>query len=111
MSIRLMEDAEWLNTRDLYVDYCHISEVPQKALQLIKIYGGFFDENYSYWQPKGRKKQLLPLIKRRPIWMKGKRMPAEKYIPLHIDAKKLGQTRLLSEGSCAQESSGEEKKP
>jgi hypothetical protein len=92
-----MENLEWLNTPDLYVDYCHLSEVPQKALRLIRSYGQFFDESYSYWQPKDRHKKLLPLLKRRPIWMTSKRMPAEKW-HMHIDTKKSGQKQIL-EGS------------
>jgi len=74
-----------------------MSEVPEKAVNLIRNYGQFFDDKYAYWQPRGRKGQLLPLLKRRPIWMNGKRMPAEKHIPKWIDAKKQGQRRLLEE--------------
>jgi len=90
----MLDNVEWLNTRDLYIDYCHISELPFSALALIEEYGSFFDDKYAYWQPRGRNGQLLALVKRRPVWMKSKRMPAEKF-HMHIDAKKLGQRKLL----------------
>lgn len=69
---------EWLNTRDLYVQYCYVETAPLSLVQLLEVFGSAFDDDYAYWFPKGS--MFKRIIKRRPVWMIGtKRMPAEKY--------------------------------
>jgi hypothetical protein len=63
---------DWLNTKDPYVQYTY--EISEKERQLLKLFGTFFNDAYAYWQPP----KNLNILKRRPLWLKQKRMPAEK---------------------------------
>lgn len=65
--------TEWLNTRDLYVQYAY--EDQPKRDQLIKEFGFCFDDQYFYWNPKKRP----DIVKRAPIWLYPKKsIPMEK---------------------------------
>lgn len=72
--------SEWLNARDLYVQYTHT--FPLAGLKLIEKYGFLFDDSYFYWIPacKGKKPVYFGIIKRAPLFMyPHKWTPAEKH--------------------------------
>jgi hypothetical protein len=70
---------EWLNTRDLYIQYSYVEQLSWAAQKLLRKHGRLFDDEYSYWMVKSKKGTALGIVKRRPLWMDVKRMPAEKY--------------------------------
>lgn len=65
--------SPWKNARDMSTQYCYDYE-----LALIRLHGSAFDEEYKYWIVKD-------IIKRFPLWMHGKRIPAEKYKKHYFD--------------------------
>jgi len=68
-------EAPWRGTFDRWVQYCKPDELlslTPKLFQLIDEHGECFDDTWWYFFNKKR-----TYIKRTPIWMNQKRMPAE----------------------------------
>jgi hypothetical protein len=67
----------WLATPDCMIQYCPRGAedmLNPKLLQLLKLYGTAFDDDWYYYIGKSK----AQIIKRTPVWFAQKRMPAEK---------------------------------
>jgi len=42
----------------LYMEYCYVDELPYKERELLRLFGGFFDEHYEYKLSKPSPRQL-----------------------------------------------------
>jgi len=85
--------TDWLCTPNPYVHYTNWEQLSPKMTQILLAYGEMFDDEWYYWIPKNRKGHLLvgQIVKRAPLWVNGKGVPAEKYQTFRKDK----QAKLL----------------
>jgi len=62
-----IQEMEWLNTPNPYIQYTHNPDI--RLIKIIEVYGFCFDDIYWYWMPKYRRSHIIVgIVKKAPLW-------------------------------------------